>query len=470
MIKKSITTAFLITCFGATAVAAESWTVQSQQDWLDAKKNLSSIVVEDGLAQSTDAKSVFRSSIRSFKNKCSAASITFKQTVSWDNWKEVPNVGPDNTADAIVFLPVKDGDYWMFARNSDYSSRRDRKTREVIPSKLPATEQNTGYHAWHSTDLKNWKHYGPVSGREERWVTTAEHVDGTFYIYYDFPNDEDPHLIIDKDLRDGTMGKVMGMAVNDPSHGSDSAVIRDEDGTFNIIFENWDPINARQHSWDSPLAGRAVSKDGINFKILDQYVVDHRTTPTGEIGEYMHPTSKIPHKFEIHTPEQDAYGDWTAIKVGGQYYLFCDYDPVDGHIKVGRFTSDSLDKQFDWCGSFGDGHPDPTVGFAEGNFYVIQQRGNVDFMSPGPWVPGVEARAGVDVSGNGKIDTWTPWQEVKESYSLKPGFSRVVDVEPAMLDLEKLPKGYGFAFEYRTKAVDGQAVNVAMDEVSLVFK
>ncbi|MEX0321505.1 MAG: hypothetical protein AB3N63_05060 [Puniceicoccaceae bacterium] len=470
MIKKSISAVVLITCIAAPTDAGETWTVQTQKDWLDAKNNLSSIEVVDGLAQSTDAKSTFRSSVRSFKKKRSAASITFKQTVSWDNWKEVPNVGPDNTADAIVFLPVKDGDYWMFARNSDYSSRRDRKTKEVIPSKLPATEQNTGYHAWHSTDLKNWKHYGPVSGREERWVTTAEHVDGTFYIYYDFPNDEDPHLIIDKDLRDGKMGKVMGMAVNDPSHGSDSAVIRDEDGTFNIIFENWDPINARQHSWDSPLAGRAVSKDGINFKILDQYVVDHRTTPTGEMGEYLHPTSKIPHKYEIHTPEQDAYGDWTAIKVGGQYYLFCDYDPAGGHIKVGRFTSDSLDKQFDWCGSFGEGHPDPTVGFAEGNFYVIQQRGNVDFMSPGPWVPGVEARAGVDVSGNGKIDTWTPWQEVKESYSLKPGFSRVVDVEPAMLDLNKLPKGYGFAFEYRTKAVDGQTVNVVMDEVSLTFK
>ena len=63
-----------------------------------------------------------------------------------------------------------------------------------------------------------------------KWTTTAEQVGGKTYIYYDFPNDQDPHLIIDEDLTDGKPGKNMGMALNDPSHGSDCAVIRDLEG------------------------------------------------------------------------------------------------------------------------------------------------------------------------------------------------------------------------------------------------
>lgn len=87
-------------------------------------------------------------------------------------------------------------------------------------------------------------------------------VDGKLYLYYDFPNDEDPHLYIDEDLTDGKPGKNIGMALNDPSHGSDCAVIRGLDGHFHVIFEDWSPINARSHSWDSPLAGHAVGKKG----------------------------------------------------------------------------------------------------------------------------------------------------------------------------------------------------------------
>ncbi len=111
--------------------------------------------------------------------------------------------------DAVVFVPVSDGDYWLLARHADYGSKGLYKARE-----------SAGYHAWHSTDMKKWEHKGPVSDFRSRWVTTAEVVDGTFYIYYDHPNDEDPHLIIDKDLSDGKMGEDMGIAFADPTHGS----------------------------------------------------------------------------------------------------------------------------------------------------------------------------------------------------------------------------------------------------------
>ncbi len=59
--------------------------------------------------------------------------------------------------------------------------------------------------------------------------------------------------------------------------------------------------------------------------------VDHRTKPTGETAEYLHPHwvkedpkrfSTNVAKYQVHEPEQDAYGDWASIAIGGQYYLF----------------------------------------------------------------------------------------------------------------------------------------------------
>lgn len=154
---------------------------------------------------------------------------------------------------------------------------------------------------------------------------------------------------------DGEQGKNMGMAFEDPSHGSDCAVIRDLDGKFHIITEDWSPIEASAHARDSPSAVNAVSPDGFNdFKILDP-LVDERTIQTGKFAEHVHPhwhkedTENYPGKiapqdvpqhrvkagetrafgkYEIHEPEQNANGDWAAISVGGQYYLFCDFDPA----------------------------------------------------------------------------------------------------------------------------------------------
>jgi hypothetical protein len=80
-------------------------------------------------------------------------------------------------------------------------------------------------------------------------------------------------------------------------------------------------------------------------------------------------------------------------------------------------------------------------------FYLITQKNS--FQSPGPWVDGVEARAGVDVDGNGSIDTSTGWQTIREQYTFTSNFIRVVTLTPARLDLSSLPAGYGFQFEFR---------------------
>ena len=168
--------------------------------------------------------------------------------------------------------------------------------------------------------MVNWVHHGPVTEDFSRWVTSAEYKDGKVYIYYDYPNDQDPHVYIDEDLTDGKPGKNMGLAVKDPSHGSDAGFIRDKEGRFHVILEDWSPINASKRSWDSPLAAHAVSEDGVkDWKFLAP-PVDNRTKDTGKIAEYKHP-HWLQHpdwntnigKYNVHDPEQEAYGDWAPI-------------------------------------------------------------------------------------------------------------------------------------------------------------
>jgi hypothetical protein len=325
--------------------------------------------------------------------------------------------------------------------------------------------------------MKHWVHHGQVTERFSRWVTTAEYVDGKTYLYYDYPNDQDPHLYIDEDLTDGVPGKNMGLAFNDPSDGSDNAVIRGEDGNFHIIYEDWSPINASTHSWDSPLAGHSVSPDGIgDFEILPP-VVDERTTPTGEIRTYEHP-HWLQHpdwdtnvaEYEVHEPEQEAFGDWAAIRIGEQYYLFADYDPAgEQHMSTAWFTAPSLDEQFIFQGHIGQGHPDPDIMFAEGRFYLITQM-ETDYVSPGPWVEQVQARVGVDINGNGSVDQWTRWQEVSESYDYREGFAKHVTRSPATLSLTELPDGYGFKFEFKLMKTTGNNIRPEIDSVQMEFE
>ena len=324
--------------------------------------------------------------------------------------------------------------------------------------------------------MVNWVHHGPVTEKFSCWVTSAEHVDGKTLIYYDYPNDQDPHVYVDADLADGLPGENKGMAFKDPSHGSDAGFIRDLEGNVHVIYEDWSPINASKRSWDSPLAGRAVSPDGVSgFKIVNP-AVDNRTKPTGKMASYKHPhwaghpdwDTNIG-EYEIHEPEQEAYGDWAAICIGGQYYIFGDYDPAGGHaMSVGWFTTSSLDKEFQWCDKIGNGHPDPDVCFAEGQFYLATQQ-KTDYTSPGPWVESVEVRVGVDTDNDGKADEWSDWTKVTERYDYIEGFSKQVKRVPAKLDLSALPEGHGFQFEMKLTDSTENKSKPIIDRVTLEF-
>lgn len=517
--KLALVAMILAVVLGCTEPPKEkTWIIDSQQDWQEFVADNSNIEIIKGKVEPTDSTAWLKSSVKRFSRKQSLKSVTFSQSKEWLNWEPVSNTGPSNLADAPIALQLGEGNYWMFGRYGKSKSQKKGEFKsEVATLKSFDVELRTtpfknqfdapgglkpskgGYHAWQSKDMVSWVHHGSVSDSFARWSTTAEYADGKLYLYYDFPNDQDPHLIIDEDLTDGEPGKYMGMAFKDPSDGSDCAVIRDLDGKFHIIAEDWSPIDASTHAWDSPLAVHAVSTDGFNnFEILTP-PVDERTKPTGKSAEYVHPhwnkedpknyPGKIAEvdfpqhrvkvgdtlafgKYEIHEPEQNAYGDWASIAIGGQYYLFSDYDQAGKHGKknmsVAWFTSDDINKQFTFCGNIGEGHPDPDVMFAEGKFYMLTQT-KYDYVSAGPWVETVEVRVGIDTTNDGEIDHWSGWQIVKEEYDYIEGFAKQVEKVPAQLDLSSLPKGFAFQFEVKINDSTENISKPVLDRLEVLF-
>lgn len=498
--------AAILSC-SATGNDNSIWKVDSGEEWKSPGSKSEGIKFEDGFASPTGDDGQYQSVLRSFPEKRTLSSLTITQSPVWQNWTAVPSVTPINLRDAPVFLVRGPEDYWIFGRYGKSDAKNfqpEKATLEGFDIPLQTTpfpkqydapgglkEGLGGYHAWQSRDMEHWVHHGPVTDKRACWVTTAELVDGKTYIYYDFPNDQDPHVIIDDDLTDGIPGQDQGMAFADPSDGSDCTIIRDQSGQFHLVYEDWSPINAKKHSWDSPLAGHAVSPDGIkDFKILPP-AVDKRTRPTGKFAEFDHPhwhrddPKNFPgkeigngnirafSKYEIHEPEQDAFGDWAAIAIGDQYYLFGDFHPAKTterqQMQIAWFTSPALGTPFEFCGSIGSGHPDPDIGFAEGQFYLINQTKN-DYVSPGPWVDTVEVRVGIDTTNNGQADTWSDWQAVREKYDYLEGFAKQLQRTPASMDLKGLPAGFGFCFELRLSDATENESKPILDSVILRFE
>ena len=479
---------------------ADTWTIDSNEDWNRTIESSRGVTIANGLASTENDIAHLTTKIRRFSQKKQANTLVISQSPIWQNWNPTTNIGPTNLQDAPVLLTLGPNDYWIFGRYGKPRGRdkpRHRKFKSE-PTRLDGFDmplqttpyanqfnaagglqpEKGGYHAWQSHDMKNWVHHGPVTEAFSKWVTNAEYIDGKTLIYYDFPNDQDPHVYIDENLFDGKPGENLGLAVSDPSHGSDAGLIRDLDGRMHVILEDWSPISADKRSWDSPLAAHAVSETGTDGFIFKKPPVDKRTNPTGKIGTYSHPhwakedpenykTNKA--EYEIHEPEQEAYGDWAPICVGGQYYLFGDYDPVGGHqMSVCWFTSSSIDKEFVWCDKVGSGHPDPDITFAEGAFYLATQQ-DTDYISPGPWVETVEARVGVDTTNDGDVDQWSDWTAVKESYDYIKGFAKQIATIPASLNLTDLPMGYGFRIELRLTDTTENKSKPIIDCVTLSF-
>ena len=291
---------FLAACF--FTYGQKPWILETTKQWDSALIKQKGVSIDEGEIRLQNKSGQATVRTPNFKKKRLVSSLLLRQSTSWQNWNAVPQVGPSNLQDAPVFLVKGPQDYWLFGRYGRINKQGKKFIAQDatlpgfdIPLKTtPHPNQFNapgglkrnlqGYNAWQSRDMINWVHHGSVTPAFARWTTTAEQVGGKTYIYYDFPNDQDPHLFIDDDLTDGLPGKNMGMAFADPSHGSDCAVIRDLDGKFHIIYEDYSPINASKHSWDSPLAGHSVSPKEVSLRARALHRCNHCNTPF--LGRY----------------------------------------------------------------------------------------------------------------------------------------------------------------------------------------
>ena len=81
----------------------------------------------------------------------------------------------------------------------------------------------------------------------------------------------------------------------------------------------------------------------------------------------------------------------------------------------------------------------------------------------------VEARVGADTDGDGKVDKWTDWQLMSESYERIQGFSKQVKRNPSLLNALGLPEAEGVAFELKLCDVEGNVAKPELDKVTLKF-
>ncbi len=87
--------------------------IDRQIEWVEMKQSAENIELIGGQANSSDSVSKYSSVVKRFPEKRSAETITFKQSAAWDNWREIDKVGTPAMDDAPVFIPVKDGDYYL---------------------------------------------------------------------------------------------------------------------------------------------------------------------------------------------------------------------------------------------------------------------------------------------------------------------------------------------------------------------
>ena len=99
----------------APPAVAESWVVESQDDWTAARGAADNVELTDGFAKPKADNASFQSVVKTFSKKRKLSSVVFEQSPVWDNWEAIDDVTPSGAGNAYVFLPVAPGDYYFFA-------------------------------------------------------------------------------------------------------------------------------------------------------------------------------------------------------------------------------------------------------------------------------------------------------------------------------------------------------------------
>jgi hypothetical protein len=76
----------------------------------------------------------------------------------------------------------------------------------------------------------------------------------------------------------------------------------------------------------------------------------------------------------------------------------------------------------------------------------------------------------VDTTKNGKIDTWSKWSEIKESYDYIKGFSKQIKKTPAKQNLANLPAGYAFQIEVKISDITSNTSKPMIESLDLSFQ
>ncbi|MCP4472050.1 MAG: hypothetical protein GY815_15475, partial [Gammaproteobacteria bacterium] len=133
---------------------AESWVVESQDDWTAARGAADNVELTDGFAKPKADNASFQSVVKTFSKKRKLSSVVFEQSPVWDNWEAIDDVTPSGAGNAYVFLPVASGDYYFFATRTwpqmEYPEGLTRQKRTKFRQEWKKNHPR-GYHAWHST-------------------------------------------------------------------------------------------------------------------------------------------------------------------------------------------------------------------------------------------------------------------------------------------------------------------------------
>ena len=169
-----------------------------------------------------------RTKLGKFDAKRSATTLTITQSPIWQNWIPIENLGPSNLRDAPVLADDGDRTTTGCSAATAAENRAGRKARRRPPqpavraprlppwmaSTCPAPDDSvsepvqcsrrTQARQGRIPRLAEPRHDqlgAPRSGdrRDSRNGSPARSmIDGVAHIYYDFPNDQDPHVYVDR--------------------------------------------------------------------------------------------------------------------------------------------------------------------------------------------------------------------------------------------------------------------------------